>query len=226
MGRRRTGHWLAIGGVAAVVSAVSVSAAAKTASFSVAATHAGQGVQVTVNSKVWLTPTQARADLKHPLQGELTFLVNDGSFYQLDPKSKRGMKGPLPPDFKKQDNFAALLRMFAFDADSALKVAKKVRTETVAGYSCDVMVSNAKNGDASRNVTIWMPHKMDPKIPLKAIMKDQVNKPGASVSQTVTIQLSNIRLNQAIPASTFAVPAGYRIETGTPKPPNMPRPGK
>ena len=66
-------------------------------------------------------------------------------------------------------------------------------------------------GGASRTITIWMPQNMDPKIPLKAIMADKKTEPGATLEQTVTVTLSNVKVNAVIPASTFAIPPGYQI---------------
>jgi outer membrane lipoprotein-sorting protein len=209
-------------GASLVLAAGAGAAAPKTAVFNVAAVHAGPGMQVTVNSKVWVTPTQARADVKNPLQGEAIFLVNKGSFYQLDPKSKQYMKGPLPPEVaKSKDNFDMLVGKFAFDAGKAVKTAKKVRTETMSGFVCDVLTNSVSEGEGTRNLTIWMPQKMSPKFPVKAVVNEKVNKPGASMEQTITITLSNVKLNTAIPASTFAVPAGYKQATGKPQAPKV-----
>ncbi len=192
------------------------SAQRKTASFDVTAVHEAPGGQVTISSKVWVTPTQGRADVKHPLEGDRTILVTNGFFYQLDPKSKKGMKGPLPAEMKKSpDNFEMLLSKFAFDASGPLKMSKKVRTETVSGYACDVFTNTMSQGDASRTITVWVPQKMTPNFPIKTIVQDQgkVNKPGIQVNQsyTVTITLSNIKVNTAIAPAVFAVPAGYKM---------------
>jgi outer membrane lipoprotein-sorting protein len=210
---------LAVGLVAFAAGAV-YSQAQKTASFNVTAVHTGTGVQLTINSRVWVTPTQARADVKHPLEGDVRYLVRDGSFLQLDPQTKKGMKAPLPEDVRKsRDNFDLLVGRFAFDAEGVIKNGKKVKTETVSGFACDVLTSSVTEGDARRTITVWMPQKMNPKFPVKAVMEDRVTKPGASVSQKVTVTLSNVRLNQPIAASVFAVPAGYKIETGPAAPP-------
>lgn len=192
----------------------------KTAAFDVTTQQSGTGVQVTVKSKVWITPTQARAEVKDPLNGEVIFLVSNGFFYQLDPKTKRGVKGPLPAEMvKSKDNFDLLMSQFSFDASNALKVAQKTRTETVSGLKCDVYEKTATQGEASRSIAIWMPQTLTPKFPIKVMKKDKVNKPGASVEQSVDITLSNIKVNTAIPASLFAVPSGYKIVTGKPKSP-------
>jgi outer membrane lipoprotein-sorting protein len=197
-------------------------AAPRTATFNLTAVNSTPNGQVTITSKVWITPTQARADVKHPLQGSATMLITDQFFYQLDQQGKRGVKGPLPDEWKKsKDNFAGLFAMLAFDAGGAVAKSKRVRTEKVAGYTCDVFTNTMKNGDATRSITVWLPQKMDPKFPVKAIKSDKISKPGASLSETVTITLSNIRVNGSIPASVFKVPAGYQIKTLTaaPKPP-------
>jgi outer membrane lipoprotein-sorting protein len=192
----------------------------KTAVFNVTTKQSGTGVQVTVSSKVWITPTQARAEVKDPLNGEMIFIVTNGFFYQLDPKSKRGIKGPLPaPVSKSKDNFNLLMGQFSFDATNALKVAEKTRTETVSGYQCDVFEKTATQGDASRSLSVWMPQTLSPKFPIKVVKTDKVNKPGASVEQSVDITLSNIKVNTAIAPSVFAIPAGYKIATGKPKGP-------
>jgi len=226
MVRRWTGIQSAL--ALSTVLALGVGAAAqvrKTATFNVTAVHSGTGVQVTVNSKVWITPTQARADVKHPLNGEMRFLITNGYFYQLDPKTKTGVRGPVPPELaKNKDNFDFLVGQFAFDASNAIKVADKVRTETVSGIKCDVYAKSATQGDAKRSVTIWMPQQQNPKFPIKAIKTDKVTKPGASVTQTDVITLSNVKVNTVIPASVFAVPAGYKITDGKPETP--PKTGK
>ena len=217
-------RWGLVTGVGAALAAASASAAARTATFNVTAVHSGIGVQVTMNSKVWVTPTQARADVTDPVNGNVTYLVSNGSFYHLDPKTKQGMKGPLPPQLKNsKDNFSLLVSQFAFDAGRVMEQAKKIRTESVAGYTCDVYTASMSKGEATRSITVWMPQKMDPKFPLKAVKRDRINKQGATVDQTVTITLSNVRVGAAIPASVFAVPKGYKIVAGKPQ---APKPGK
>jgi outer membrane lipoprotein-sorting protein len=213
---------LAAGLCGAALLAGAAVAAPKTAAFTVTAVNSTPGGQVTITSKVWITPTQARADVKHPLQGEATVLVTDQFFYQLDPGSKRGVKGPLPDEFKKsKDNFQALFGMLAFDAGGAISNSKKIRTEKMAGFTCDVYSGSAKKGDATRSITVWLPQNMNPRFPVKAVKTDRINKPGASLQDTVTITLSNVRLNTPIAASVFRVPTGYQIKTisAPPKPP-------
>lgn len=208
-----------------VASAAAGRAAGKSAAFDVTAVHSGMGGQVTITSKVWVTPTQARADVHHPLEGDLRFLVTEGFFYQLDPKGKRGIKGPLPPEMKKsKDNFAVLVSQFTFNAGNVMQAAPKVRTETFNGYVCDVHSKSMSKGEASRSITVWVPQsKVEPRIPVKAIMEDKMSRPGATMTKSVTVTLSNLRLQTAIPPSTFAVPAGYKITVGKPAPPKARR---
>ncbi|MGV3721617.1 MAG: LolA family protein [Actinomycetota bacterium] len=218
--------WATAGATLAVVLALGAGAAAqgkKTASFTVTAVQSGAGVQVSATSKVWITPTRARADVKHPLKGEVRFVVTDGYFYQLDPKAKTGVKRPLPPALAKNpDNFQFLLSQLVFDASDVLKVAKKVRTETLSGYKCDVYTKSAAKDGAKRSITVWMPQTLSPKFPIKAVKTDNVTKPGATVSQTDTITLSKVVVNANIPASLFSV-AGYKVVEGKPQ---TPKPGK
>lgn len=187
-------------------------AAPKTASFNVTAVHTLTQGQVTIKSKVWVTPTQARAEVKHPLEGDQVFLVTNGFLYIMDPKSKRGLKDALPADVrKKPDNFNLLISKFAFDASGPAKTAKKIRTETVSGYVCDVLTNTASQGDASRTVTIWMPQNMSPKFAVKAILEEKMTKPGATLGKTTSIQLSEIKLGGTPPPGTFIVPSGYKF---------------
>lgn len=198
-------------------------AAGKSASFRVTATHTAMGSQVTVTSRVWITPTQARAEVKHPLEGEAIFLVTDGFFYQLDPQTKKGVKGPLPPEMKaRSDNFSFLLARFAFDATDVIKKAKKTRTESLSGYSCDVYESAETRPEGKATMTVWTPQNMDPLIPLKAVVTERVVKPGATLERKLEIQISEVKINAAIPAATFTLPKGYTIQSGAPKPPGAP----
>lgn len=233
-------HWKTWSGVLGaallLVGAVGSRAAGpKTAIFNVTAVHNATEGQVTINSKVWITPTQARADITHPLQGKQLIVVSGGYWYQLDPASKKGLKAPLPPEMKKStDNFSLLVGKFAFEADSALKMSKKVRTETVSGYPCDVFQGAHAEGGESRTITVWVPQKMDPSFPLKAVLEDKssLQKPGATINQSysVTITLSNLQLRSAIPASVFALPSGYQIKSvpaaGAAPKPGAPKRGK
>ena len=195
----------------------------KTASFNLTSVQSAPAGQVTVTASVWLTPTQARMDVKSPIAGEGIVLVTNGYIYQLDKKAKKGVKVALPAEMKKSpDNFGFFMSQFAFDASTAVQNAKKVRTETVSGYACDVLTRSASQGEASRSVTIWMPQKLEPRFPLKVVQQDKVQKPGASLSSTTTITLSNVKVGQAIAPSTFAVPAGYQIKEGKPQPAGKP----
>ena len=192
----------------------------KSASFNLTAVHAGSGMEVTVQSRVWVTATQARAEVRHPLEGEMIFLVSNGSFYQLERKTKRGIKAPLPPEVRKRtDNFDHFFTRFAFDASGALKMAKKKGTESVSGYQCDVFANTITKGDACRTITVWVPQKLEPPLPVKAIMQTRLSRPGATMDESITITLSNLQVNVPISPSVFAVPTGYKIVSGNPERP-------
>lgn len=202
------------------IAALPVGAGPKTATFNVTAVRSGTSSTITIKSQVWVTATQARADVQHPIQGQATVLISNGVFYQLDRGKKRGVKKTMPAEMRNsKDNFDFLVAQFAFEAKSALKGAKKVRTETVAGYPCDVFTNSMTKGPATRSVTVWMPQKMSPRFPLKAIMKDKLNRPGAVVNESTTVTLSNVKVGQAIPASVFNVPTGFNIVDGDKTPP-------
>ena len=109
--------------------------------------------------------------------------------------------------------FDFLLSSLTFNAAQALQAAKKVRTENVSGYDCDVfVVSQTKEGD-SHTTTVWVPQKMTPKFPIKAVTENKVSKPGASLEDVVTITLSNIKTGIDIPATTWKLPSGIQIKT-------------
>lgn len=204
---------LALGAAAVGGGTQPAGAVMKTASFDVMAVHSGPGVSVSIDSKVWVSPKQARADVNHPLQGPMTFIVSDGYFYQFSPKAKQGIKAPLPADFKKRpDNFDFLVSKFTFDAGPVLSKAKKVRTESISGFQCDVFSASETQGTNSKTITVWMPQAMSPKFPLKAIMSEKLQKPGASIDQSVSITLSNVKINVPIASSQWQVPAGIKIK--------------
>jgi outer membrane lipoprotein-sorting protein len=193
-------------------SAASV-AAPKSATFTVTAVNSSPQGQVTITSKVWITPTQARAEIKHPLQGDQIALVTNGFFYMLDPQSKQALKQPLPDKVRKApDNFDLLFAKFAFDAPKQAS-AKKVRTESMSGYVCDVFADTVTKGEATSTLTVWVPQTMSPKFPVKAIRAEKFTKPGATMENNISVTLSNIKLGTAVPASTFAVPTGYKFIT-------------
>ncbi|HTE19793.1 MAG TPA: hypothetical protein VK689_15615 [Armatimonadota bacterium] len=199
----------------------------RTASFTVTAVQSSPGGQLTMTSQVWATSSSARADIKHPLAGSMRVLVNGPHLFQLDPAGKKGVRGPLPPGLAKSpDKLPAFIEMLALGTPGSFANAKRLRTETVAGYTCDVYTSAKNQGGAKGSLTVWMPQKMEPKFPVKAMIKRNVQKPGVSVNETLTITLSNIKLNAAIPASVFAVPAGYKITEGKPPAPKGPGGGK
>ncbi len=199
--------------------------AKKTATFNVTAVHSGPGMRVTITSKVWVTQTSAKAVVTHPLDGEMIYLVTGGSMYQLQPSSKKGIKGQLPPQMTKQsDLFDFLVAQFAFDASGVLKTAKKVRSEKVSGYDCDVYSASQTEGPATRTITVWMPTKGDPNFPVKAIKTDrtQIHKTGADIDQTAgqEVTLSSIQMGAKIDPSTFKLPTGYNIQSGQPGAPS------
>ncbi len=193
----------------------------KTASFKITSVRQGQGMEVTVRGEAWLTSDQARVEMRDPMSGQAAFLVTGGYLYQLDRGGKKGIRAPLPDDVKKKrDNFDFFVTQFAFDARGALKGAKKVGTETVSGYACDVLTNTETNpAGAARTVRVWIPQKMTPSFPIKAVVTDRLVKPDVKINQTMTITLTQIRLGQTIPATTFTVPSDYKIATGSPRPP-------
>lgn len=217
-GQRRA---LAAAGITlAAVSMVPAAAAAKTASFKVTAVQSSPQGQITMTSNVWITPTQARAEMHHPIGGDMTVLISKGFVYELDPKTKTGVKAKLPAAFtKSKDNFDFLISRMAFNGAPMLKTAKKVRTEKFAGFTCDVYSQSVTKSGSSRQITLWMPQKMSPKFAVKAIVATSVKKPGLTAKETLTVSLSNIKLGQAIPAARFAVPSGYKISEGELPPP-------
>jgi hypothetical protein len=199
--------------------------AKKSATFNVTAVHSAPGMRVTITSKVWIGQTSAKAIVTHPLEGEMIYLVSGGSMYQLQPSSKKGVKGQLPPQITKQsDLFDFLVAQFAFDASGVLKTAKKIRSEKVSGYDCDVYSASQTEGPATRTITVWMPSKGTPAFPVKAIKTDrtQIHKPGADIDQTAgqEVTLSSIQLGAKIDPSIFKVPPGYNIQSGQPKSPS------
>lgn len=185
----------------------------KSAKFDVTAVHSRPGVQVTLHSQLWVTASQARAQVSDPVVGDKLYLITQGCLYQLDPKTKRGVKEPLPRAFTKNpDNLVEMVRRFTLDASAVLPQAKKGQAERVGGHLCDVYTTTQRQGAATREIRLWMPRELTPKLPLKAVRTEKLDQGGALGAQTISITLSNLVLNAAIPAATFAVPAGYQIE--------------
>lgn len=201
-----------MGGVLLIGVAGAAGAAGKTATFSITAVHSAPGQEVTIKSKCWVTETQGKAEVSDPIKGNGIVLLSGNYGYFLDPKEKKGIRTPLPPEVKgSKDRFEWLIKQITFDATKALSQAKVVRSETVAGYACDVFTNSQTKGEESRSMTVWVPKKMSPRFPVKGVMSRTLSKPGVTQKSGVTITLANIKLNAAIPASTFAVPTGYKI---------------
>lgn len=210
MSRGTTAWLVGVGLLAAACSGAS--AAGRSATFDVTAVENRPGVQVTSNSKVWVTENQARADVDKPgTSGKITLMVSNGYIYQVDFNAKKYARQPAPADWKKKDAFDVLLSRFAFDASKAIDHTKTVRTETIQGYLCDVKEGSETKGPATLNLTLWVPQKMDPKIPLKVVRKLKVTEKGETQEQTTTVTLANLKLNQPIPASTFAIPKDFKL---------------
>jgi hypothetical protein len=197
----------------------------RTASFTVTTVQSTMQGQVTVSSKVWVTATQARAEIHAPLNGERLMLITDGSVFQLDPKSKRGVRQKLPPELaKRKDIFDFLIAQLGVNPGPVMQKAKKVRTETVAGYPCDVYTDSQSKDGMTQEFTVWLPQSMDPKLVLKATIQSTTNKPGISAKESVSVNVSDLKLHQPIPASTFVVPKDYKIKQAPTGPP--PKAGK
>jgi outer membrane lipoprotein-sorting protein len=213
--------WMAAVGSLGLICAAG--AAGRSAQFTVTAVQSSPQGQVTMTSKVWVTESQARADLKHPLGGDMMVLLTDGAVYQLSPKDKQGIKGKLPPEIKPgQDNFDRFIRSLAFNGSEVVKSAKKVGTGTVAGFPCDIYRQSETKQGSTRSIQVWMPQKMNPRFALKAIIETSVKKPGVSMKETLNVTLSNVKVNAPIPASVFAVPKGYKITEGKVQAPGKP----
>ena len=71
----------------------------------------------------------------------------------------------------------------------------------------------ANKDEVSQKLVVWMPQKMDPRIPLKAEVTQKVSKQGALLEQKVTMTISDVKLNQPISPSLFELPKGYKIKT-------------
>jgi|SRR5688500_3254312 len=206
--------------VLGTVFAGTVAAAGKSATFKVTAVQSTPQGQVTMTSSVWITATQARADMHHPLGGDMRVLVTNGSFYQLDPRTKQGVKAKLPPAVaNSKDNFDFLISRMAFNGAPILDKAKKIKTQTVAGYLCDVYTHTISKEGRTRKITLWLPQKMSPRFAVKALVDSSIKKPGVTAKETLSVTLSQIKLNAAIPGSIFAIPAGYKVVEGKVDPP-------
>jgi len=220
----RAAGWVALaGGVATLTAAPLAAQGGRTAQFKVTAVQSSTQGQVTMTSQVWITSSQARADLKHPLGGDMTVLLTDGAVYQLSPKEKQGVKGKLPPEIQPgKDNFDHFMKTLAFNGGEVVKAAKKIGTGTVAGHPCDIYKHSEKKQDAVRTIQVWMPQKLQPKFALKAIIETSMSKPGVSMKESLNVTLSGVKVNQPIPAAVFKVPAGYKIVEGKIQAPGKP----
>jgi hypothetical protein len=210
---------LTLGAVLAAMTVTGGQAAEKSALFDLTVVQSTPQGQLTISNKVWITASQARLDLTHPLQGKRTVLVSKGWIYELDPKNKRGIKSKLPKEMEGKDNFTFLMSQFGVNGAPVVKGGKKIKTETVAGYTCDVYQRTMSKEGTTRSIRVWMPQKMSPKFAVKAFIESTLKKPGVTARETVTITLKNIKLNQAFAASTFAVPAGFKLVEGQVTPP-------
>jgi outer membrane lipoprotein-sorting protein len=210
----------AIVGLAALAGAAYGLAAAplRSAQFDVVSMMQGQGGQVTVTSKVWVKGNKARIELKHPLMGELDVIADGKYLYQISPSQKQATK----TDQAKATGGRDAWQMFVANVEQLRQGARKVGSETLEGYPCDIYARRQSGQGETASLRAWITRSLQPPLPLKVVRQVTIQRPNATLSQTQTVRIRRLRLNPAVPDSLFTLPKGVRVVEGQPM---MPNPG-
>jgi outer membrane lipoprotein-sorting protein len=172
----------------------------------------GQGGQITINSKVWVKGNKVRVEMKHPLMGEMS-LVADGKYiYQIDRARKQATK----QDQMKATGGRQPWQMFVANVEQLREKARKVGSESIDGYACDIYSRSEGDKEKSASVRAWITRTLKPPMPLKVVRKMTIQRPNAMLTETTTVRIRNLQLNPPLADSLFTLPAGTRIVEGGP----------
>jgi len=218
MGGRRS--CCAMGALAVAAGAAYGLAAApfKSAQFDVVSLMQGQGGQVTVTSKVWVKGNKARVELKHPLMGDLDVIADGKYIYQVSPSQKQATK----TDQAKATGGRDAWQMFVANVEQLRQGARKVGSERIEGYACDIYTRRQSSGGETATLRAWITRSLQPPLPLKVVRQITIQRPNASLSQTQTVRIRRLRLNGDVPDRLFTLPSDVRVVPGQPM---MPNPG-
>jgi len=213
---------------AAVALALTVASAAggklpRSLYLEVRSTDSGASGKVTSTLKFWTTAQSSRLDISHPLSGDQRFLVFKGYAYMVVPKAKAAIKTPLPPELRvgAKGDIERMIHALPGIPDKNAKLPSKVREETLLGYKCDVLEVKASRNGQTRRVTLWMPQTLRPRIPLKIVETQIIQKKGVNLRESRELEVTKIKLNVPVTQALFQVPKGYKVTLK--KPPKRPR---
>lgn len=172
----------------------------------------GPSGTITSTMKFWATKQSARLDTSHPLRGTQRLLVFKGYVYVMSVDAKVGVKSPLPKELKSVvGDIEKMVHVIPGIPEKGDKLPPKVREETLLGYKCDVHEFSETKDGRTVKVTLWMPKTLRPRIPLKMIESNIIQKKGVNIREKREVRVTKIRLNVPVTEALFRVPKGYKI---------------
>lgn len=207
---------VACGALALTAGAAAAAAPLKSAQFDVVTLTQGQGAQITINSKVWVKGDKVRVEMKHPFMGQMNLIADGKHIYQIDPVQKQATR----TDQMRATGGREPWQMFVANVEQLREKARRIGSETIDGHVCDIYTRREGERGHSASVKAWITRTLKPPMPLKVVRQVTLERPNASLSQTVTVRLRNLKLNPSLPDSLFKLPAGMKIVEGDPMLPN------
>jgi len=217
---------LAAWGIGFVLIGTRCQAAPSSAQFDLTQRQEAQGTNVTVTAKVWIKGDRVRLETKNPMTGDFLVISDGKDVYKLIPAQKAGQKSPAPSANGKP---ISPWELVTTDVNRLRAEGKKVGRETIEGIGCDVYSASKSGKDGnSASFKAWIGTVTGVPIPMKVVIKHSMVKPGATMTGTQTMTITNLKTNVAVADSQFAIPKDYKIATGSsgPSMPGLPRPGK
>jgi hypothetical protein len=225
---KRKWHWLpaAAWGIGLVVLGTRCEAAPTSAQFDLMQRQEAQGTNVTITAKVWIKGDRVRMEMKNPMTGDLLVISDGKDFYQMLPAQKAGRKSPAP---KKDGKPVSPWQLVTTDVNRLRTEGKKIGHQTVEGQACDIYSGSKSEHSNTASFKAWIATVAGVPIPMKVLIKHSMVKPGASMTGTQTLTITNLKTNIPIADSQFVVPKDYKISTGSaggPPAPGLSRPGR
>jgi len=193
----------------------------------------GASEKANINIETWFASNKSRVEMKgnaganNPGMGSSVIIadLNQKVAYLLDPAGKTGLK--LDLNQLNANNFLSgsineyVMNPEKTEAEIKKQGGKKVGTESILGYSCEIWQLNAPKAlytkqNQGKDVVIKMWLSKELGLVLKIEMKS------ASKGVIMDFHVKNIQTNITVPTNLFTVPSGYKIAPLIP-PPNKPK---
>lgn len=195
--KRRTTAIIALLTIAALLTFQPSAFSASTFSYKqTTTTGKGTSFSISLSMNVWIQGNNMRIEA-NSMGIEVITITNENGTYNYLPAQNLATK---IPDTGQDTNFEFAKTLSTYKSKLSQLNAKKVGTETVDGYTCDVYTYIDPTTNAGVKAWVWQ----EKYFPIKMEMEN-------TAMGTAIITFSDIKIDEPIPASKFELPSGAKV---------------